>query len=92
MRGGGCMKLDREDILRELKRIFRDNFEIPNPDVDVDLREAYEFDSIDAIELLVEIEKMIGTPLSQEQKKLAMEVRTLNDICAYIESMAGAGA
>jgi acyl carrier protein len=86
------MKLGREDILRELKRIFRENFEIPDADPDVDLREAYEFDSIDAIELLVEIEKMIGTPLSQEDKKLAMEVRTLNDICHYVESMAAAKA
>jgi acyl carrier protein len=86
------MKLGHEDILRELKRIFRENFEIPNPEPDVNLREAYEFDSIDAIELLVEIEKMLGTPLSQEDKKLAMEVRTLNDICDYVESMAAARA
>jgi acyl carrier protein len=88
----GNIKLGREDILRELNRIFRENFEIPNPDPDANLREAYEFDSIDAIELLVEIEKMIGATLSQEDKKLAMEVRTLNDICDYIESMAAARA
>jgi acyl carrier protein len=86
------MKLEREDILRELNRIFRENFEISNPVPDADLREAYEFDSIDAIELLVEIEKMIGVPLSQEDKKLAMEVRTLNDICDYIQTMAAAKA
>jgi len=88
----GDMKLEREDILRELNRIFRENFEISNPVPDADLREAYEFDSIDAIELLVEIEKMIGVPLSQEDKKLAMEVRTLNDICDYIQTMAAAKA
>jgi len=40
----------------------------------------------------VEIEKMIGVPLSQEDKKLAMEVRTLNDICDYIQTMAAAKA
>ena len=63
------MKLEREYILKELSRIFNEKFEIKNPGVDDDLREEYEFDSIDAIELLVEIEKILGFPLSQEQKK-----------------------
>ncbi len=86
------MKLNREHILAELNRIFEERFEIENPDENADLREAYEFDSIDAIELLVEIEKMIGFSLTQEQKKMAMDVRTINQVCDYIERMAAAGA
>ena len=81
------MKLEREYILKELSRIFNEKFEIKNPGVDDDLREEYEFDSIDAIELLVEIEKILGFPLSQEQKKMAMEVRTIDQICDYIQKM-----
>ncbi len=81
------MKLEREYILKELSRIFNEKFEIKNPGVDDDLREEYEFDSIDAIELLVEIEKILGFPLSQEQKKMAMEVRTIEQICDYIQRM-----
>jgi acyl carrier protein len=81
------MKLERECILKELSRIFNEKFEIKNPGVDDDLREEYEFDSIDAIELLVEIEKILGFPLSQEQKKMAMEVRTIDQICDYIQKM-----
>ncbi len=86
------MKLNREHILAELNRIFEEKFEIENPDEDADLRETYEFDSIDAIELLVEIERMLGFSLTQEQKKMAMDVRTINQVCAYIEKMAAVGS
>lgn len=82
------MQLTRKEILYDLIRIFRENFEIDNPDTDDDLREEYEFDSIDAIELLVEIEKMLGFALTQEEKKQAMDVRTLDQICDYIENLA----
>ena len=74
----------RSYYVYDLVRIFRENFEIDNPDTDDDLREEYEFDSIDAIELLVEIEKMLGFALTQEEKKQAMDVRTLDQICDYI--------
>jgi len=82
------MQLTRREILNALIQIFRENFEIDNPGIDDDLREEYEFDSIDAIELLVEIEKMLGFTLTQEEKKQAMDIRTLNQICDYIEALA----
>lgn len=82
------MQLTRREILNALIQIFRENFEIDNPGTDEDLREEYEFDSIDAIELLVEIEKMLGFTLTQEEKKQAMDIRTLNQICDYIEALA----
>lgn len=81
------MKLERKYILNELIRIFNERFEIQNPASEDDLREKYEFDSIDAIELLVEIEKILGFPLTQEEKKLAMHVRTIDQICDYIQKM-----
>ena len=84
------MPLTRKEILHDLVRIFRENFEIDNPGLEDDLREEYEFDSIDAIELLVEIEKMLGFPLTQEEKKEAINIRTFNQICDYIEAMASA--
>jgi len=49
------------------------------------LRDAHEFDSIDAIELLREIEIMLDSELTQAEKKNAMEIRTINDILDYIE-------
>ncbi|MEE4359760.1 MAG: acyl carrier protein [Desulfococcaceae bacterium] len=80
------MNLTRDEIISKLMEIFEENFEIENPGLDDDLRNEYDFDSIDAIELLVEIEKMLGFPLDQEKKKEAMGIRTLHQICDYIES------
>lgn len=56
--------------------------------MDADLRETYEFDSIDAIELLLAIETFLDTEISQEEKKQAISIRTINQICDYIEKIA----
>ena len=84
--------MTRDEIKSEIIRIFRDQFEIENPGNDDDLRDAYEFDSIDAIELLREIEIMLGSELTQAEKKNAMEIRTINHILDYIESLSAARA
>lgn len=81
------MSMTREEIQNRLLEIFETNFEIENPGLDDNLREEHGFDSIDAIELLAEIEKMLKLTLSQEQKKQAMDIRTINQICDYIESI-----
>jgi len=80
--------MTRDEIRSEIIRIFSEQFEIENPGLDDDLREAYEFDSIDAIELLREIEILLGSELSRAEKKNAMEIRTLNQILDYIELLA----
>ncbi len=84
------MALTRENILQKLMRIFEDVFEIENPGIDDDLRETYDFDSIDAIELLVEIEKMLGFELIRDEKEQAMMIRTISHICDYIETIEAA--
>ena len=80
--------MTRDEIRSEIIRIFSEQFEIENPGLDDDLREAYEFDSIDAIELLREIEILLGSELSRTEKKKAMEIRTINQILDYIELLA----
>lgn len=79
--------MTRDEIRIEITRVFNELFEIENPGFDEDLREAYEFDSIDAIELLREIEIMLDSPLTRPEKKKAMEIRTINDIVDYVESL-----
>jgi len=80
--------MTRQEIEQEVKNILHREFEIENPGMDDNLREVYGFDSIDAIELLLEIENFLGSELSQEEKKQAMEIRTINHICEYIEKIA----
>ena len=77
--------MTRQEIENEIKTIFRREFEVEDPGMDDNLRDAYGFDSIDAIELLLEIEKLLGFELTQEEKKQAMDIRTINQICDYIE-------
>jgi acyl carrier protein len=80
--------MERDRITAELLRIFRTLFEIETPGLDEDLREVYEFDSIDAIELLREIEVMLDTVLTRAEKEAAMEIRTLGQIVDYIQHLA----
>ena len=60
--------MTRQEIEKEVKNIFQREFEVENPEMDVDLREAYAFDSIDAIELLLEIEKFLDSELTGKKK------------------------
>ena len=79
------MKLTRDEITAALLRLFDEEFEIPDPGLDNDLRSEYGFDSIDGIELLREIETLLETELDREEKENAMEIRTINQIIDYIE-------
>jgi len=79
--------MERKEIEKHIVHIFEDEFEIENPENDVDLRETYGFDSIDAIELLAELEMFLGFELTLDEKKLAMEIRTLNQIFDYVENL-----
>jgi len=77
----------RDAIIANLLKIFRQEFEIEKPGLDDDLREAHGFDSIDAIELLREIEEMLGYELTQEEKKSAIGIRTVNQIVDWIQDL-----
>ncbi|MFH1953555.1 MAG: acyl carrier protein [Pseudomonadota bacterium] len=80
--------MTRDEIQSRILEIFREEFEIENPGLDDDLRERHEFDSIDALELLGKIEEFLGSGLTQDEKKQAMDIRTINQICDYVELMA----
>lgn len=79
---------DTQEIEKEIRAVLLREFEVENPELDVNLREAYGFDSIDAIELLLEIERFLGTELTQAEKKKAMDIRTLNQIIDYVQMLA----
>jgi acyl carrier protein len=80
--------MERDAIEAAIIKIFEEKFEIVAPSADENLRDAYEFDSIDAVELLHEIEILLDTRLTQAEKKNAMEIRTINQIVDYIEALA----
>ena len=79
--------MTRDQIQAAILEIFRREFEIEDPGLDENLREAYEFDSVDAIELLIGIERFLKSELTHEEKKMAMDIRTINDILDYVETL-----
>lgn len=79
--------MTREQIVASIVKLLEEEFEIVNPDLDVNLTEKYEFDSIDAIALLEHVEDIIASPLTQAEKKEAMEIRTINQICDFIDGI-----
>lgn len=73
------------DVLQEkILTILVQDFEFQEPGLDDNLRD-HGFDSIDAIELLGKIERILGFSLTREEKEKAMEIRTINDILDYLE-------
>jgi len=80
--------MTKEQITLEILNIFRREFEMENPGLDDDLREAGEFDSVDAIELLLEIEHLLKSELTHEEKQMAMEIRTIRQVIDYVVLMA----
>lgn len=82
--------MTRAEIEAKILEYFRKDFEIVNPGMDDDLRKIHGFDSIDAIELLLEIENLLNSELTQEEKKRAMDIRTINQILDYTVSLAQA--
>ncbi len=79
--------MTKTEISDAILKIFNDQFEIEQPGLDDDLREVHEFDSIDAIELLREIEILLDTQLTRDEKKAAMDIRTINQIVDYVENL-----
>jgi acyl carrier protein len=79
--------MGRDAIQAAIMRIFDEKFEIREPGLDENLRDVYEFDSIDAVELLREIELLLDTQLTRAEKKSAMDIRTINQILDYIEAL-----
>lgn len=79
--------MDRDHIQEKILAIFEEQFEIADPGLHEDLREVHGFDSIDAIELLREIEILLDETLSQDEKKSAMDIRTISQIVDYVERL-----
>ncbi len=79
--------MTRDELQKKIVAILVDDFEFEDPGMDDNLRDEHGFDSIDAIELLAKIEKMLGFQLTRKEKEQAMSIRTISDILDYIETM-----
>ena len=69
----------RESILAELQRILVEHFELDRQAItpDAHLYQDLDIDSIDAVDLMVELKELTGRKLDPETFK---QVRTVNDV------------
>ncbi|MCI5223734.1 MAG: acyl carrier protein [Candidatus Electrothrix sp. AR4] len=79
--------MTRDELQESILQILTEEFEFQDPGLDDNLRDDHNFDSIDAIELLGKIERILETTLTREEKEKAMEIRTVNHILDYIENI-----
>ncbi|WP_340115553.1 acyl carrier protein [Pelagibius sp. 7325] len=71
--------LSRESILAELQRILVEQFELDHQAItpDAHLYQDLDIDSIDAVDLMVELKELTGRKLDPETFK---QVRTVGDV------------
>lgn len=77
--------MEREEIQATIINFIETNFEMSDIGLDDDLNAVHGFDSIDAIELLREIETLMKTKLTRDEEEAAMTIRTVNEIVDFIE-------
>ncbi|NDY74530.1 acyl carrier protein [Desulfobacter hydrogenophilus] len=77
--------MDREEIQTTIIDFIETSFEMSDVGLDDDLNAVHGFDSIDAIELLREIETLMKTKLTRDEEEAAMTIRTVRQIVDFIE-------
>lgn len=77
--------MNREEIESTIINFIETNFEMSDVGVDDDLNAVHGFDSIDAIELLREIETLMAGKLTRDEEEAAMGIRTVRQIVDFIE-------
>jgi acyl carrier protein len=71
--------MDTSELYEQLKGILVDQFELDEASItpDANLYEELELDSIDAVDLLVQLKNITGKKISPDDFK---DVRTINDV------------
>lgn len=71
--------MDKNELYGQLKNILIDQFELDEASISLDanLYDELELDSIDAVDLLVQLKNITGKKISPDDFK---DVRTINDV------------
>jgi acyl carrier protein len=76
--------LDREDILNKIQEITADRLGVDESDVtpDASFREDLEADSLDLVELIMELEEQFGMEIPDEE---AEKITTVEEAVDYVQ-------
>ena len=77
---------DRKEIQSSVTKVMRELFELEDTEITLEskLYEDLDIDSIDAVDLMVELKKLTGKKITPEDFK---SVRTLGDIVDAVEKL-----
>ena len=77
--------METENLYGQLKDILIEQFELDESSIspDADLYDELELDSIDAVDLLVQLKNITGKKISPDEFK---DVRTINDVIGALTS------
>ncbi|MEX2497161.1 MAG: acyl carrier protein [Woeseia sp.] len=71
--------MDKEELFLKIREILVEQFDVEASDISMDanLYEELQIDSIDAVDLLVQLKEMTGEKIAPEKFR---EVRTIGDV------------
>jgi acyl carrier protein len=80
------MAIAREEVQEKVNRLLVEEFEIPEEQLSPEgkLFEDYELDSLDAIDILLALERIFGIKLTEEQRARAKKIRLVKDIYGFV--------
>lgn len=78
--------MTREEIYHQLQKILFDNFEIEQERItpDANLYEDLDLDSIDAVDLVIHVQDLIGSKIGPDEFKAARTVSDVIDVVAAL--------
>ncbi len=78
--------MNRDDIYKKLQQILFDNFEIPAEKItpEANLYEDLDLDSIDAVDLVIHVQELIGQKIGPDEFKTA---RTVDDVVNIVVAL-----
>ncbi|MEZ5436237.1 MAG: acyl carrier protein [Pseudomonadales bacterium] len=81
--------MTRDEAFQKLQQILSDNFEIDPEKITLDsnIYSDLELDSIDAVDLVIHVQELIGKKIGADEFKTA---RTVNDVLDVVEKLQAA--
>ena len=78
--------MTHDDIYQQLQQILFDNFEIEKERItlDANLYTDLDLDSIDAVDLVIQVQELIGSKIGPDEFKAA---RTVNDVIEVVAAL-----
>jgi acyl carrier protein len=75
----------QEEVYNKVKTVLMDEFEVQEDDISMEsnLFTDLELDSLDAIDLMVTLDKELGIEIKTEEMQ---DLRTIEDVCTFVLS------